>query len=48
MKSGRLLSIFDEAGGNRKTKVLKDVIQSTLNHRAPIKTKLEVVPTQSL
>ena len=37
-KSDRLLSIFTEADVNTKTEVLKDVIQSTLDSHAPIKT----------
>ena len=38
MKSDRLLSIFTETDVNTKTEVLKDVIQSTLDLHAPIKT----------
>ena len=38
MKSDRLLSIFTETDVNAKTEVLKDVIQSTLDLHAPIKT----------
>ncbi len=37
-KSDRLLSIFTETDVNTKTEVLKDVIQSTLDSHAPIKT----------
>ena len=37
-KSDRLLSIFTETDVNTKTEVLKDVIQSTLDLHAPIKT----------
>ena len=38
MKSDHLLSIFTETDVNTKTEVLKDVIQSTLDLHAPIKT----------
>ena len=37
-KSDRLLSIFTETDVNTKTEVLKDVMQSTLDLHAPIKT----------